>query len=455
MKRLDDIRTVFFVGIGGIGMSALARYFLSRGCRVRGYDRTATGLTRELAGLGMEVIHADDPGLAGLDHDLVVYTPAIPAHNRILTALQAAGQPLLKRSEVLGLVCEGNTNVCIAGTHGKTTISAMTAHILRHSGYGCNAFLGGIASNYGTNFWSHERRLAVIEADEYDRSFFRLSPDIAVISAMDPDHLDIYHSPEAFREAFQAFARRVRTGGQLIVQHRLSGFQGLPASVSTYDLSAAAADIHAEGLVPRDGTYRYDVQAWGRRLGGFMLPMGGRHNVENSLAAIAVALRLGLSEAAVRAALADFRGVRRRFEFHLRLPGRAYIDDYAHHPEELRALIGGVRDLYPDSRITLVFQPHLFSRTRDFAAGFAESLDGADEVLLLPVYPAREQPIAGVEARLISAAMRRGAVHVADGADVLRWLEAHPPEVLVTAGAGDIDRLVEPIREHLNKRSHG
>ena len=226
-------------------------------------------------------------------------------------------------------------------------------------------------------------------------------------------------------------------------------------TLKSTQLEDAAADIHAMGLVPRDGAYHYDVRAWGRPLGGFTLPMGGRHNVENSLAAIAVALRLGLSDAAVRAALTDFRGVRRRFEFHHRLPGRAYIDDYAHHPEELRALIEGVRDLYPGSRLTLVFQPHLFSRTRDFAGDFAGSLDGADEVLLLPVYPAREEPIAGVDAHLISAAMRRGAVHVADGAEVLRWLEAHPPEVLVTAGAGDIDRLVEPIREYIGKRTHG
>lgn len=455
MKRLDQIRSVYFVGIGGIGMSALAQYFLSLGCRVAGYDRTPTDLTRSLGEMGAEVVFEDDPRLAFKEPDIVVYTPAIPARNRILSMFRQSDAPLLKRSEVLGLICQGNRNLCIAGTHGKTTVSTMTAHILRHSGFGCNAFLGGIASNYDTNFWGHERRLTVIEADEYDRSFLKLSPDIAVITAMDADHLDIYGTEEAMRDAFVEFSHKTRPDGLLIAHARLPRLAELRGPVATYDLEDSGTDIHASSPVPRDGAYHYDVHAWDWTLPGLTLPMGGRHNVENSLPAIAIAHRLGVPDEAIRAAIASFKGVRRRFEFHLRAPGCVYIDDYAHHPEELRVLIEGVRDLYPGRRITIVFQPHLFSRTRDFAEGFAESLDRADEVLLMPIYPAREEPMPGVDAGLIAGAMRFAPVRHAGPGDVLRWIEANPVEVLVTAGAGDIDRLVTPIQDILTRKSHG
>ena len=455
MKRLDEIRSVYFVGIGGIGMSALARYFLSRGCRVAGYDRTPTELTRALGHMGAHIVYEDDPRQAGFEPDIVVYTPAIPARNRILSMFRESEAPLLKRSDVLGLVCQGNQNICIAGTHGKTTVSTMTAHILRHSGFGCNAFLGGIASNYDTNFWGHERRLAVIEADEYDRSFLKLSPDIAVITAMDADHLDIYGTEEAMRDAFVAFSHRTRSDGLLIAHASLPRLADLRRPVSTYDLEDNGTDIHASSPVPRDGAYHYDVHAWDWTLPGLMLPMGGRHNVENSLPAIAIAHRLGVPDEGIRAAIASFKGVRRRFEFHMRAPGRAYIDDYAHHPEELRALIEGVRDLYPGKRLTLVFQPHLFSRTRDFTAGFAQSLDLADEVLLMPIYPAREEPIPGVDAGIIAAAMQRAPVRISEPGDVLHWVEGHPVEVLVTAGAGDIDRLVGPLTNIMTRQAHG
>jgi UDP-N-acetylmuramate--alanine ligase len=455
MKRLDDIRSVYFVGIGGIGMSALARYFLSRGCRVGGYDRTPTDLTRALGDMGAEVVFEDDPRLVGTEPDIVVYTPAIPPQNRMLSMFRQSAAPLLKRSDVLGLICQGNQNLCIAGTHGKTTVSTMTAHILRHSGFGCNAFLGGIASNYDTNFWGHERRVAVIEADEYDRSFLKLSPDIAVITAMDADHLDIYGTEEAMRDAFVAFSHKIRPDGLLIAHARLPRLAELRRPIATYDLEDSGTDIHASSPVPRDGAYHYDVHAWDWTLSGLTLPMGGRHNVENSLPSIAIAHRLGVPDERIRAAIASFKGVRRRFEFHLRAPGCAYIDDYAHHPEELRVLIEGVRDLYPGRRLTLVFQPHLFSRTRDFAKGFAESLDLADDVLLMPIYPAREEPIPGVDAGLIAAKMQRGPVHISEPGDVLRWIEGHGVEVVVTAGAGDIDRLVAPIRTILTKQAHG
>jgi len=452
MKRIGDISSVYFVGIGGIGMSALARYFLSRGASVSGYDRSATPLTRELESLGAVVTYVDHASTIPAGVDLVVYTPAIPQESAILSHFRSAGPEPVKRSEVLGMVSQGSFNVCVAGTHGKTTVSTMVAHMLRHSGYGCNAFLGGISSNYGTNFWGHERNVCVIEADEYDRSFLRLSPDIAVVTAMDPDHLDIYGTGEAMEEAFIAFSKAVKPGGTLIAQSGLPRLGDLSGTVTTYSLEDTGADIHASGPVPRNGAYHYDVRFRDHTLTGLALHMGGGHNVENSLAALAVGRILGLSDDQMRRAIADFKGVRRRFEYRFRSPKVTYIDDYAHHPTELEALISGTREMFPGRRITLVFQPHLFSRTRDFAAGFARSLDLADEVLLLPIYPAREKPMPGIDSATIGSLMRKRPTYL-DGLDgVPDWLEGHPVEVLVTAGAGDIDRLAEPLSLQLGKR---
>lgn len=455
MMRLDDIRNVYFIGIGGIGMSALARYFLSKGCAVAGYDRTPSRLTRELESAGMRIIYQDETDRLPDRPDLVVYTPAIPATNFILAHYRAEGLDILKRSDVLGIISEGTENICIAGTHGKTTISTMTAHILRHAGYGCNAFLGGISSNYETNFWAHDRKTSVIEADEFDRSFLKLSPDIAAISSMDPDHLDIYGTPEAMETAFIDFSQRVRPGGMLFAQYGLDRRKDLQGPVTTYSLEEKGADIHASSPVPRDGAYYYDVFGQGWTLKDVVLHMGGRHNVENSLVAIGIAKRLGLSDEAIRAAIADFKGVRRRFESHLRTPRQVYIDDYAHHPEELKSLILSARDMFRGKRCTVVFQPHLFSRTRDFAEGFAQSLDLADEVLLLPVYPAREIPMEGVDSRLIGNRMEETHYYLDSLESVLHWLDTNRVELLITAGAGDIDQLVEPITYLLRKKSDG
>ena len=452
MKILDDIKTVYFIGIGGIGMSALARYFLSRGAIVQGYDRTSTVLTRELESAGMHIEYRDMPETIPPNPDLVVYTPAIPAQNQILAHFRESGKEILKRSDVLGLISEGTFNICVAGTHGKTTISTMTAHLLRHSEYGCNAFLGGISGNYGTNFWSDDRNLAVIEADEYDRSFLKLSPDLAVISSMDPDHLDIYGTPENMEKAYVDFSFRVRDGGMLFAHSGLKRLTDLKGPVTTYSLEDKGADIHSSSPVPRDGAYHYDVHFTDHTIEGLTLHMGGLHNVENSLASIGIARKLGISDDAIRLAMADFRGVRRRFDYRLRNPRVTYIDDYAHHPEELRALITGVRDMFKGRRCTVVFQPHLFSRTRDFAGEFAESLDLADEVLLLPVYPAREEPMEGVDSRMIGTRMEEKHFYLDSLEAVLHWLDSNRVEVLVTAGAGDIDQLAEPITYLLRKK---
>lgn len=455
MIRLDDIRTVYFIGIGGIGMSALARYFLSRGCTVAGYDRTSTQLTRQLEGAGMKIIYQEDTDSIPENPDLVIYTPAIPSTNLIYRHFSDRDTEMLKRSDVLGIISEGTENICIAGTHGKTTISTMTAHLLRHAGYGCNAFLGGISSNYDTNFWAHERKTSVIEADEFDRSFLKLSPDIAAISAMDPDHLDIYGTAEAMEEAFIDFSRRVRPGGMLFAQSRLHRLRDLQGPITTYSLEDKGADIHASGPVPRDGAYHYNVHGGDWTLKDVTLNMGGRHNVENSLVAIGVAKRLGIPDNAIRAAIADFKGVKRRFEYRLKTPRQVYIDDYAHHPEELKSLILSARDMFRGKRCTVVFQPHLFSRTRDFAEGFAQSLDLADEVLLLPIYPARELPMEGVDSRLIGTKMEETHYYLDSLDAVLHWLDTNRVELLITAGAGDIDQLVDPITYLLRKKNDG
>jgi UDP-N-acetylmuramate--alanine ligase len=450
MKALEHIRHIYFIGIGGIGMSALARYFQGRGARVSGYDRTATELTHALEASGMHVVYEDQPETIPAGVDTVVYTPAIPADNRIRLHLQELGHTLLKRSDILQVISEGSFNICIAGTHGKTTISTMTAHLLRHSGYGCNAFLGGISANYQTNFWRDDRNVCVIEADEYDRSFLKLSPDVAVISAMDADHLDIYGTAEEMEKAFIDFSGKVKERGLLLFHHGLKRSGELKGSRQmSYDAGSQAADIHTRNLRISKGSYYYDVQGLGWMLEGVELHMGGMHNVENSLAAIGIAKDLGIEDQKIREAVAAFRGVKRRFQYIVREEGLIYIDDYAHHPEELRALIGGARQLYPEMKCTVIFQPHLFTRTRDFAEGFAQSLDMADEVYLLPIYPAREMPIEGVRSEMLAAMMKK-PVRVLSARDAaLEAMKGYGDGLLITAGAGDIDTLVEPIHKLL------
>ena len=449
---------IYFIGIGGIGMSALARYFRFHGKEVSGYDKTETPLTKELVNEGIPVHYADNPNLIPKDADLIVYTPAIPADHRELQYYRERDYRLLKRSEVLGLITSSSFNICVAGTHGKTTISTMIAHILRHSGYGCNAFLGGIAVNYNSNYWSDKRNVCVVEADEYDRSFLKLNPDIAVITAMDADHLDIYGTAEAMEEAFIGFTQKIKPGGLLISKFGLSRDKDLRGSKRIrYSLQNEKADAFAKDIRMSKGGYEYDVVKKDWMINAVRLNMGGMHNVENTVAAISVAQELGIENEKIKAAVEAFRGVKRRFEYIIRKDDLVFIDDYAHHPEELRALISSAKALFSGMKCTVVFQPHLYTRTRDLVEGFAESLGLADEVFLLPIYPARESPIPGVTSEMIAGKIRTAKVDTVSKEELLRRLsnkmkDENGIELFITAGAGDIDAMLPTIKNVLEKK---
>jgi UDP-N-acetylmuramate--alanine ligase len=459
---IDKLGVVYFVGIGGIGMSAIARYFHSRGVKVSGYDKTPTPLTKELEAGGIEVHYEENLDLIPKDAELVVFTPAIPKDHKELVYYQQHGYKVVKRSDVLQLITESSFNICVAGTHGKTTITTMVAHLLRDTGYGCNAFLGGISVNYGTNFWSHPNNVCVIEADEYDRSFLKLSPDIAIITSMDPDHLDIYGTAESVEQGFIDFSKKLKPGGLLIRQFGLKRGKELKGDKQlTYSLQNESADIYAANIRMMNGSYEFDVMMKDNMLDNVKLNMGGMHNIENVIAAIAVASSLKIGNDKIKKAVESFRGVKRRFEYILPPSGMnpIFVDDYAHHPEELRALITGAKTLFRQRKCTVIFQPHLYTRTRDQADGFAEVLDLADEVILLPIYPARELPIEGVDSEMILEKMKNKNKRVLSKEEVLRWIKDDYAkninkefgEVLLTSGAGDIDQLVAPIKENLEK----
>ena len=445
--------SVYFIGIGGIGMSALARYFHSRGTRVSGYDKTVSSLTKELEQEGMTIHYEENVELIPKDAELVVYTPAVPKEHKELVYYQQNGYKVVKRSDVLQIATESSFNICIAGTHGKTTITTMVAHLLRHTGYGCNAFLGGISVNYGTNFWSSERNVSVVEADEYDRSFLKLSPDIAIITAMDPDHLDIYGTAEEMEKAFIDFTGKIKVDGLLISKFGLKRAKELKGTrYLSYSAQNNKADAHADNIKMMNGSYEFDVVIKENRIEKVKLNIGGMHNVENAIAAITVASSLNIDGEKIKAAVADFRGVKRRFEYIIKTDELVFIDDYAHHPEELRALISSAKSLFSEKKCTVIFQPHLYTRTRDLADGFAEVLDMADEVMLLPIYPARELPIAGVSSEMILDKMKSKNGKVLDKEELKNWIRKDfkkQGKVLVTAGAGDIDLLVEHIKKIL------
>lgn len=448
MIDLENIQRIYFIGIGGIGMSALARYFSFQGKTVSGYDRTETVLTKKLVAEGIPVTYEDKIEEAPKDADLVVYTPAIPAGHKQLTYYRDNNYTVVKRSDVLGAITQSSFNICIAGTHGKTTISTMVAHILRHTGYGCNAFLGGIAANYNSNFWSSENNTCVIEADEYDRSFLKLSPDIAVITAMDADHLDIYGTEKNMQDSFIEFSSKIKNNGVLFIKEGLARESEFKApAILKYSIKNASADIHPQNVRMMNGYYLFDVKVKDEIIDDVALNMGGLHNVENASVAIAIAKQLKIDDEAIREAVEEFKGVKRRFEYIIKKKKLVYIDDYAHHPEELAALIKSAKSLFEGMKCTVIFQPHLFTRTRDLAEGFAKSLDLADEVILLPIYPARELPIEGVTSELIKSKMSNRNVRIIEKKDVLKNLRDN--QLLVTAGAGDIDTLVEPIKQLL------
>lgn len=460
-------KSVYFIGIGGIGMSAIARYFLSLGVKVSGYDKTETPLTKELEAEGIAIHYKEDVALIPKEVALVVYTPAVPKEHAELVYYQTNDYPVVKRSDVLGAISADSFNICIGGTHGKTTITTLTAHILRHSGFGCNAFLGGISVNYGTNFWSSSNNVCVIEADEYDRSFLKLSPNVAVITAMDADHLDIYGDEKSMQDAFVAFGGKVKSGGLLIGKFGLKRLKETGVERRwTYSLQNDAADVYAANIQIDEGGYRFDIHLKDRIFAGCRLRIGGMHNVENAVAAVAVAAELQIEDEKIKAALADFKGVKRRFEYIVpprKISGSTYVepvlvDDYAHHPEELRALLTSVRSLFPQRVVTVLFQPHLYTRTRDLADGFAEVLSIADRVILLPIYPARELPIEGVSSEMILRGVEREDKQVLSKEELLDWMRGHElnkefGEVIVMAGAGDIDALVEPVKQIIESKS--
>lgn len=452
------VDTYYFLGIGGIGMSALARYFAAKGFRVLGYDRTPSPLTQAIEAEGIEVRYDDSlESVKGLDvaTTVVVRTPAVPEDFAVYVWLKEQGFQILKRAEVLGLVTRSARALCVAGTHGKTTTSTMLAHILHGSHVGTNAFLGGIANNYGTNLLLDDKSdLVVVEADEFDRSFHHLTPHISVITSMDPDHLDIYGTEEVYRESFAKYASLVQD--TLVVKKGLALNAGnLQAKVYTYAVGEKA-DFYADNVRVKDGEIWFDFYTPSGKVADIQLGVPVWVNIENGVAAMAVAWLMGATEEELREGMRSFLGVYRRFNIHLNTPQVAYVDDYAHHPMELKATIESVRRLYPERHVIGVFQPHLYSRTRDFAEGFAEVLSGLDEVALLPIYPAREEPIAGVTSEWLmeKISIKRALVLPAILAKYLRervkgCIAQGKDCVVITMGAGDIDRQVENIKKSL------
>ena len=407
MKKFDSL---YFVGAGGIGMAALERYFLAQGKRVAGYDRTPSDLTRALEQEGVHIDYDEDPALIpdycrDPERTLVVYTPAVPDTHQGLTYFREHGFEVLKRAALLGVVTAHSKGLCFAGTHGKTTTSSMAAHILHSSGIGCNAFLGGVLRNYDSNFLlSATSPYSVIEADEFDRSFHHLHPYVAVVTSTDPDHLDIYGTPEAYLEGFAHFTELIQPGGALIIHTGLALKPRVGKEVKTYTYSRDNGDFHAERIRKGEGEITFDLVTPWETIRNISLGVPVDINIENGIAAMAACRLIDVPVDAMRQAMATFMGPKRRFEFWIKEPGpqgRVMIDDYAHHPGELRASISSVRDLYPGRRLTVIFQPHLYTRTRDFASEFAAALSLADEVIMLPIYPAREEPIPGVTSEMV------------------------------------------------------
>lgn len=453
MKGLNDIKAVYFIGVGGIGMSAIARFFNARGVEVYGYDRTPTTLTQQLEAEGIHITYDDAPSQVQEGVDLVIYTPAIPQDNTIFKAYQSSGIEMLKRADVLQWITDSLETIAVAGTHGKTTTSTMIAYLMREAGPGCNAFLGGIAVNYNANFWSSSTDIAVVEADEYDRSFLKLSPSVAVLTAIDPDHLDIYGTAAECENAFVEFTHKIRPNGVLIHKQGLRRVKDMGGDQKiAYSLQNDLAQSYASNIVMKQGGYTFDVINKEWILKDVYLPIGGMHNVENCVAAITVAKHYFVEDQAIRDALANFKGIKRRFEYVIKNDKVVYIDDYAHHPEELKALIKSAKTLFPKRRCVVVFQPHLYSRTRDFATEFAQVLDMADEVILLDIYPARELPMEGVSSQMIADRMGNPNVTVLTKEGLIAYAQNAPLELFITAGAGDIDKIVPALKEAIEHK---
>ncbi len=457
--KLNEVHNIYFIGIGGIGMSALARFFRAKGLAVAGYDKTSTSLTTQLEKEGMH-IHFEDAvdqipsPFFDKNKTWVVYTPAIPKDHKELNFFMKEGFRVMKRSVALGEIANEHRCIAVAGTHGKTTTSSMTAHVLKASGLSMAAFLGGITVNYNSNFICNDNpEYVVVEADEFDRSFLTLSPFISVLTSTDADHLDIYDTKENIEEAFQAFAFKTIENGHLFVKKGLKIEAGKGVTKTTY-AAREKADLSAQNIRVEKGVFHFDVVQAEKNIGAFELKMGGQHNVENALAAIAVGLTLGIEVEKIQAAIASFEGIKRRFETVFTSDQKVYIDDYAHHPTELEACIHAVRELYPGKHITVIFQPHLYSRTRDFAAGFATALSKVDTLILMDIYPARELPMDGVSSEIIWNHVSLADKHLATKQNVMEMLNENldKTDVLLTVGAGDIDLFVPAIADVLNQK---
>ncbi len=438
---------IYFLGIGGIGMSALARYFMAKGYQVHGYDLTSTSLTQRLEKEGMFIHFNEDISLIPSETGLVVYTPAVPATNVELQYLQKSGIRMMKRSEVLGMLSSEYKTIACAGTHGKTTTSTLIAYLLQQSHLGCQSFLGGISRNFDSNLvLSDTSPFMVTEADEYDRSFLHLHPYIAIITSIDSDHLDIYLTKDAVLEAFSSFTGNIVPEGSLIIKKGLDLNLQLEESCHVYSYAVnEEADYYASNLRQENGLYHFDFNYPTGKIDNLTLGIPGLYNVENAVAAMAGAILAGATPEELSKGISGFKGVKRRFDLRINRKDFVYIDDYAHHPQELNACISSAQAMFPGRKLTGIFQPHLFTRTRDFATEFAQSLSVLDEVLLLPVYPARELPIPGIDSQMLLSLMNHNHSHLVQKADIPGYFTGKHPEILLTMGAGDIDTLVEPI----------
>ncbi len=441
---------IYFIGIGGIGMSAIARYFLDSGKEVHGYDKTSTVLTRQLEAEGMKIHYEDNVNLIPEDVELVVWTPAIK-DLRELDYFKNKSIPLKKRAEVLGMISRSMKTVAVGGTHGKTTTSSLIAHLLKVGGLDNVAFLGGIAENFKSNYVKGAGEWVVVEADEFDRSFLHLHPDIAIVTSMDADHLDIYGTDEEIKKSFNLFANQTKEGGVVLTKQDLPLFidnEGVAKKFYGVD----EGSFKTENLRSEDGYFVFDYESPFGNMKAVQYTQPGKHNVENATVAIAVAQYLKVTEEKIREGLQTFKGIKRRFDFLFKSDTIVYIDDYAHHPTELNAAIGSARMLYPDKKILGIFQPHLYSRTRDFQEGFAEALDALDEILLMDIYPARELPIEGVSSEIVFSKMQNPNRQRVTKDNLMEILAKTDFDIILTLGAGDIDLFREPIRAYCSAK---
>ena len=447
MINFNTIKKAYFIGVGGIGMSAIARYFNSRGIEVFGYDRTLTQLTQNLENEGIKIHYEDDVAQIPDGIDLVVYTPAVPRSHSELSYFFDNDFPVLKRAAVLGIISKAKKVIGIAGTHGKTTTSTITTHLLNEGNVAISAFLGGIALNFESNFVEGDSDYVVAEADEFDRSFLHLYPNIAAIMSMDADHLDIYGNIEAMHDTFHQYVTQVQSGGFVFYKYDLPLRPKVNDGVKVQTFGVENGDFQSKNLRVEDGFFVFDLQSPIENIDNLKFTLPGKHNIENATVAVAIAQSLGVSSTDIRKGLLNFKGIKRRFEFVIRENDKVLIDDYAHHPTELNAAIDAARTLYPNKKITGVFQPHLFSRTKDFVDGFAEALSALDEIVLLDIYPARELPIENVTSQIILDKIKNSNKKIVSKQDLLRIYPNKESEIILVLGAGDVDKLVELLRD--------